>query len=290
MMRFLHDQAYAKLNLYLRVGERRGDGYHELTTVFQSVTLRDELALTMHHGGGVSLRCNLPWLPTDGRNLAVRAAELFYASAGIENKGLYLNIRKSIPVGAGMAGGSTDAAAVLRTLNRAYGEPLSQEDLSALALSLGADVPFCLTGGAALAKGVGERLRPSPMLPDCFIVICKPPFSVSTKAAFALFDENGGPQDAPDESAVLAALESRSLPRVADALFNSLEAPVETARPAIRDIRLRLRELGALNARMTGSGSAVFGLFEDQAEAKHAFDTLKKQYKETYLTQPGGVL
>ena len=286
-MRILHDKAYAKLNLYLRVDEKREDGYHELTTVFQSVALHDDLAMTLHGSGGVSLRCNLPWLPRDERNLAVKAATLFYETAGLENHGLYLNISKKIPVGAGMAGGSTDAAAVLRTLNRTHGTPLSPAALSALALKLGADVPFCLAGGAALAKGVGERLLPVPAMPNCPIVICKPPFSVSTKAAFALFDEFPH-QDAPGEEPIQAALKAGDPEQVAAALYNSLEGPVESSRPVIRDIRLQLVALGALNARMTGSGSAVFGLFSEEKTAKTAFDALKKQYRETYLTRPGG--
>ena len=286
-MRILHDRAYAKLNLYLRVGARREDGYHELTTVLQQISLCDELSLTLHHGGGVSLRTNLPWLPRDGRNLAVRAAELFFETAGLENRGLYLNIRKSIPVGAGMAGGSTDAAAVLRTLNRAYGTPLSAERLAQAGLTLGADVPFCLSGGAALAGGVGERLRPSAPLPPCTVVVAKPPFSVSTKAAFGLFDGFTQPEP-PDPSAMLAALAAGELRAVAAALYNSLEGPVVAARPAIGTIRDRLLSLGALGARMTGSGAAVFGLFDDERAARAAYDALKKQYKETYLVRPGG--
>ena len=288
-MKILHDDARAKLNLYLRVGTRRTDGYHELTTLFQTVALHDELSLTLHRHGGISLRSNLPWLPRDGRNLAVRAAEAFFEAAGLVNSGLYLNIRKSIPIGAGMAGGSTDAAAVLRLLNRAFDLPLSPEALSVLALTLGADVPFCLTGGAALAGGVGERLQSVPTMPDCPIVICKPPFSMPTKTAFALFDAYP-PQDAPEETALLAALMAGDLGQISAALYNSLEAPVEEMRPAVRHIRLQLLDLGALGARMTGSGSAVFGLFTDEKTAKTAFSALKKQYKETYLTQPGGTV
>ena len=286
-MNVLHDKAYAKLNLYLRVGARREDGYHELCTVFQTVTLCDELSLTLHRQGGVSLRSNLPWLPRDGRNLAVRAAELFFETLGRDNPGLYLNLRKRVPVGAGMAGGSTDAAAVLRTLNRAFGRPLSAERLAEAALSLGADVPFCLRGGTALAGGVGERLRPAPALPDCPIVVAKPPFSVSTKLAFGLFDEYPAAQP-PDERALLDALARQDLPGAAAALYNSLEAPVVAARPAIGALRERLLELGALGARMTGSGAAVFGLFGEDQAAKKAYETLKKQYRETYLVRPGG--
>jgi len=284
-MRILHDRAYAKINLYLRVGARREDGYHELTTVFQTVSLCDELSLTLHRRGGISLRTNLPWLPRDGRNLAWRAAELFFERAGIQNEGLYLNIRKNVPVGAGMAGGSTDAAAVLRTLNRAFRAPFTPEQLAALGLELGADVPFCLTGGAALAGGVGERLRPVPALPDCPVVIVKPAFSVSTKQAFGLFDAFP-PAPPGDERAMLAALEAGDPARVAAALENALEGPVAAAHPAIAALRERLLACGALGARMTGSGSAIFGLFGDERTARAAHETLKKQYRETYLARP----
>ena len=286
-MKILRDRAYAKINLYLRVGARREDGYHELTTVFQQVSLCDELSLTLHRGGGISLRANLPWLPRDGKNLAVRAAELFFERSGVENRGLYLNLRKNIPVGAGMAGGSTDAAAVLRLLNRAYGAPLSAQALAETALALGADVPFCLSGGAALAGGVGERLRPVPPLPPCHIVVSKPPLSVSTRAAFGLFDEYP-PQEAPGAEDMLAALAGGELRAVADALWNSLEGPVAASRPVIAEIRAALLGAGALGARMTGSGSAVFGLYDDAAAAKKAAETLRRRWRETYLIKPEG--
>ena len=180
-MRQYKGRARAKLNLYLEVGPRREDGYHDLCTVFQTIDLYDKVAITVHDKGGISLKCNWPYLPTDNRNLAYRAAELFFAHTGKDNPGIYINMKKVIPVGAGMAGGSTDAAAVLRLLNRAFGYPLSKRELLELGLQLGADVPFCLMGGTMLAEGVGEQLSPLPDLPPCGIVVCKPGFSVATK-------------------------------------------------------------------------------------------------------------
>ena len=156
-MKTISGKAFAKLNLYLSVEGLRTDGYHELETVFQAVDLCDLVAITVHRQGGISLRCSLPYLPTDGRNLAVKAAELFFELSGVQNPGLNINIKKNIPVGAGMAGGSTDAACVLRLLNRAFGMPLGEKALHRGAQSLGADVPFCLMGGTALAGGTGEK-------------------------------------------------------------------------------------------------------------------------------------
>lgn len=285
MKRTFSGEAFAKLNLYLGVSGLREDGYHELETVFQSVDLCDLVSLTLHKQGGISLRCNLPYLPCDGRNLAVRAAELFFRTAGIENPGVNINIKKRIPVGAGMAGGSTDAACVLRLLNRAYGKPLSDRVLSEAALTLGADVPFCLRGGTALATGVGEKLRQLRPMPDCRIVAVKPSFSVSTKAAFALFDERAR-EKAPGAAQMLSALENGSTEAIARALYNSLEAPVAEQEPLIARLRDVLAENGALGARMTGSGSAVFGIFADTETAQAAAQKAEALCRNVYLTAP----
>ena len=180
MTKIISGKAFAKLNLYLGVRGLRPDGYHELETVFQSIDLCDLVAITFHKRGGVSFRSNLPYLPGDSRNLAVKAAELFFQTTGLPNPGVHINIKKVIPVGAGMAGGSTDAACVLRLLNQAFGMPLSHRALAETALRLGADVPFCLWGGTALAGGVGEQLKPLPTLDRGWIVAAKPGFSVST--------------------------------------------------------------------------------------------------------------
>ena len=171
MTKIISGKAFAKLNLYLGVRGLRPDGYHELETVFQSIDLCDLVAITFHKRGGVSFRSNLPYLPGDSRNLAVKAAELFFQTTGLPNPGVHINIKKVIPVGAGMAGGSTDAACVLRLLNQAFGMPLSHRALAETALRLGADVPFCLWGGTALAGGVGEQLKPLPTLDRGWITV-----------------------------------------------------------------------------------------------------------------------
>lgn len=284
-MKTFNGTAFAKLNLYLGIHGLREDGYHELETVFQAIDLCDLVSVAVHHRGGISLRCNRPYLPCDNRNLAYKAAEAFFRAAGVENPGLHINIKKVIPVGAGMAGGSTDAACVLRLLNRAFGLPLSDKKLAETALTLGADVPFCLWGGTALAGGVGEKLKPLSPMPDCFLVVGKPSFSVSTKAAFALYDERPR-QVCPPSSAVTAALEQGDLQALGAGMFNALEEPVAGQHPAIGQVIRQLEKDGALGARMTGSGSAVFGIFAEEAAAKKAAQNIRRLCRETFVTRP----
>lgn len=284
-MRTFEEKAFAKLNLYLGIHGLREDGYHELETVFQAIDLCDLVALSVHRRGGISLRCNLPFLPTDNRNLAVKAAEAFFRASGLENPGLNINIKKVIPVGAGMAGGSTDAACVLRLLNRAFGMPLCDKKLAETALSLGADVPFCLYGGTALAKGVGEKLQPLAAMPDCFLVVAKPNFSVATKDAFSLYDRQPA-VDYPASGALLRGLEQGDLKAVADNLYNALEAPVGGQKPLILRLRETLSRQGALGARMTGSGSAVFGIFDTEDKARQAAVQARKLCRDVFVCRP----
>ena len=184
-----------------------------------------------------------------------------------------------------MAGGSTDAACVLRLLNRAFDRPLSKEQLAETALKLGADVPFCLWGGTALAGGVGEKLKPLAPMPECFIVVAKPHFSVSTKAAFGLYDQQPD-LHCPHSGAMVQALERGDLRAISTNLYNSLEKPVGGQHPRILQLVERLESAGALGARMTGSGSAVFGIFDDRQKAKKAMPGLRLLCREVYLTRP----
>jgi len=284
-MRTYNETAFAKLNLYLGIHGLREDGYHELETVFQSIDLQDMVGISVHDKGGISLRCNKRFLPTDERNLAYKAALAFFEAARIDNPGLHINIKKVIPVGAGMAGGSTDAACVLRLLNRAFDRPLSREQLAETALKLGADVPFCLWGGTALAGGVGEKLKKLAPMPDCFIVVAKPHFSVSTKVAFGLYDSLPA-HNCPSSQAIVRALEQGDVKALAQNLYNSLEGPVGDKHPRILQLVERLNNAGALGARMTGSGSAVFGIFDDDHKAKKAVQGLRLLCREVYLTRP----
>ncbi len=285
-MTALAAQANAKINLFLAVGERRADGYHELDTVFHEVGLCDSVSITLHGRGGIKLKSNRGYLPDDSRNLAWKAAALFFDESGVKNPGLYINIKKNIPVGGGMGGGSADAAAVLTMLNRRYGSPLDKQRLMSAALKLGADVPFCVMGGAAHAGGIGELMTAVPPLPRCEIVVCKPNVSVSTKAAYAMVDEwrEGREVERVDSGGMRSALECGDLTGICAALYNDFEPPIMDKYPKIARAKAAISALGALGTLMSGSGAAVFGIFAGGgAEAKRE---LEREFGEVFLTGP----
>lgn len=278
-------RACAKLNLSLDVTGKRPDGYHEMKMVMASVSLCDELTLRLTDDGAVRASCNLPYVPADESNLACRAARLLLDRTGHPELGAALDIRKRIPVGAGMAGGSTDAAAVLRGLNGLLGAPLDDAALSALGGELGSDVPYCLFGGAALATGRGDELSPLPPVPDCAVVVCKPYFPISTPMLFSRLDLKRI-RCRPDTEALCAALADGDLPRLARRMYNVFEDVLPRRCAAVGEIKTRLLDLGALGAVMTGTGSAVFGLFDDDAAAKRAFDALRQDFRDCFLARP----
>lgn len=284
-MRTYTTRAYAKLNLSLDIRGLRPDGYHELESVMQTVSLYDTVTLTLGKGQGITMACDLPYIPTDDRNLAVRAALLFYQELGKPAPDLFIDIEKKIPVGAGMAGGSTNAAAVLRLLNQAEGKPFSAAELQSLGLRLGADVPFCLVGGTCLCGGVGEQLTPLPAMPDCGILIAKPAASVSTKIAYGLFDA-WEPKIRADIPAMEAALRAGDLAAVASAMGNSLEAPIMAHKPVIAAVRDRMAAAGPLGAMMTGSGSAVFAIFPNIAAARRAMNACRRLAPTVMVVRP----
>lgn len=277
--------APAKINLTLDITGRRPDGYHTMQMVMQAVDLCDRVTITRRPQPGILLRCSRPDLPQGPGNLAWRAAERFLAQVGRPGDGLEIVLEKRIPSQAGLAGGSADGAGVLRGLNALYGSPLSEEALCALALPLGADVPFCLVGGTVLAQGIGEAFTPLPALPACHIVIAKPQVGVSTAAAFARFDREGC-RRRPDTPGMVAALRAGSLPQVGQALCNVLE---ETAAlPEVAALRRQMEQSGALGSAMTGSGSAVFALFAGEEPARRCCEGLRAAAPEVFLTRPLG--
>ncbi len=278
-------RACAKLNLSLDVTGKRPDGFHEMKMVMTSIALCDELTLRLTDDGAVRARCSLPYVPTDESNLACSAARLFLDRTGHSECGAELDIRKRIPVGAGMAGGSTDAAAVLRGLNALFGMPLDAGALAELGGELGSDVPYCLAGGTVLATGRGEVLSPLPPLPDCAVVVCKPGFPISTPMLFSRLDLKKL-RCRPDTEALCAALADGDLPRLARRMYNIFEDVLPRRCAAVGEIKARLLDLGALGAVMTGTGSAVFGLFDDEAAARRAFDALRPDYRDCFLTRP----
>ncbi len=278
-------EAFAKLNLTLDVLGRRPDGYHDLRMVMQTVDLADALTLEEAPDGTLSVRSGLPFLPTGEKNLAAAAALRFWEALGAERRGLAITIRKRIPVCAGMGGGSSDAAAVLRALNREAGEPFSPAELARIGERVGSDVPYCVLGGTALAEGRGERLTPLPALPACWVVVCKPEFSVSTPELFAKID-SVRPRCRPDTEGAVAALAAGDLGGVARRMYNVFEDVLpERHRARVAAIKHELIQCGALGANMTGTGSAVFGLFSDRTTAEAACERLREFGREIFLAR-----
>ncbi len=285
-MERIERRACAKLNLTLDILGRRPDGYHDLRMVMQSVSLSDAITILPGAEPGVHAATSLPFLPAGEKNLAVIAARRFWAAAGLPEENLCISIEKAIPVCAGLAGGSADAAAVLRALNEHYGMPLSEEELLAAAAEVGSDVPFCVLGGTALAEGRGERLTPLRPLPECAIVLCKPPFSVSTPELFRAADAVKL-RCHPDTAGMLDAVARGDLPGICRRMYNVFEDVLPEPRAGtVREIKHILLEHGALGACMSGTGPTVFGIFGSETGASSAFDDLKRDWPDTFLTRP----
>ncbi|MBQ7248446.1 MAG: 4-(cytidine 5'-diphospho)-2-C-methyl-D-erythritol kinase [Deltaproteobacteria bacterium] len=278
------EKSYAKLNLSLDVLSRRDDGYHDLCMVMCSVEVHDDVCLSLRSDGIITSESNLPWLPRDERNLAVRAAKAFFAESGQETLGADIRMVKRVPVGAGMAGGSANAAAVLRALNVLTGAHMSADRLREIALTVGSDVPYCVQGGVALARGRGEVLTPLPDLPECRIVICKPSFSISTADLFHRLDGRAL-RAHPDTSGLTEALRSGDLAGVARRMYNVFEDALPRNCAEVFSIRSELLDHGALGAIMTGTGSAVFGVFDSPDAAESAHAALAGRYRDCFLTR-----
>lgn len=276
-------KAYAKINLALDVVGTRPDGYHEVRMIMQTINLYDRIELGITAQPGITVKSSLSFLPNDEGNLAYRAAKLFLTETGCES-GVHINILKKIPVAAGMAGGSSDAAAVLLGLNELMSAGFSKKQLSELGVRIGADVPFCILGGTALAEGIGEVLTPLRPFRKGHCLIVKPSFSVSTPWAYS----NLKPAEElshPDVDRLLEAVEQGDYEALCQGAGNVLESVVIPANPAIRTIKARMRDLGADLALMSGSGPTVFGLFSEHEAAKKAYYDFKvgKYGKSTYL-------
>lgn len=279
----MQTKAYAKLNLTLDILRRRDDGYHDLQMVMQSIDLADDLEITPAQGTG-SMSTTLSYLPSDGRNLAQIAAQAFREATGSALQ-VDIAIRKRIPVCAGMAGGSSDAAAVLRAMDALAGTGLTPGRLAEIGQNVGSDVPYCVLGGTALAEGRGEALTPLPPLPPCHIVVCKPPFPISTPQLFSRVDVRRIARR-PDTVGLLTALRAGDLVEVARRMYNVFEDVLEHRRQnEIGAIKAALIDCGALGASMTGSGPTVFGLFDHPSAARAAFEQLRGSYQDVFLCQ-----
>lgn len=277
-------EAHAKINLTLDVTGRRPNGYHDVCMVMQSIGIHDIVTVRTGTGTGlIELKITDSELPTDRNNLAYRAAELFLEKMQLDCDGIQIEIEKHNPIAAGLAGGSTDAAAVIMLLDQLYDTRLSGKKRMELGLKLGADVPFCLAGGTMLAEGIGEKLTRLPDAPQFFVVLCKPPFAVSTPAIYRAIDSAEIAQR-PDTSAMLHALEISDAEAVAKQLCNVMQSVTANMLPEVDEICTVMKENGALGAIMSGSGPSVFGLFTNEVKAEHTKALLARRYEETFLT------
>ncbi len=274
--------ANAKINLSLDVVGKRADGYHLLQMVMQSVSLHDTVAMRKNEDGAIRLTCTAPEIPCDEQNIAHRSAALFLSHCGI-SAGVDIHIEKRIPSQAGLGGGSADGAAVFVGLNRLFQAGLSEQELCELGVQVGADVPFCVCGGARLCEGIGEIMTPLPTLPDCTILLCKPDLNINTGEAYRRIDD-GAISARPDTAALCAGLAAGDLRQIGSHLRNVFESAIPL--PVVEEIKAVMRQHKALGACMSGSGSTAFGLFDDPAAAEQCAQVLRRAFSEVYLTKP----
>ena len=277
-------KAYAKINLGLDVIGRLENGYHEVKMVMQTVGIYDELSFEKTEAG-IVVTTDSGELPTDENNLIYKAAKLMLETYGI-TEGVRIHLQKNIPIAAGMAGGSTDAAATMKGISKLFELNRPLRELRDLGVKIGADVPYCIMGGTALAEGIGEKLTPLPAAPECFLVVAKPDINVSTKYVYEHLDAEGVCEH-PDIDGMVKAIEDGSLQGILDRMGNVLETVTVKAHPIIDTIKIRMKELGAVEAMMSGSGPTVFGVFVDEGRAREAYEQLKEEElaKQIFLTE-----
>ncbi len=281
-MTTLYEGALAKVNLTLDVLGRREDGYHDLQSVMQTVSIRDDIEIDVGTGSPWILTCDKEGIPRDEANLAWKAAKVFCDTAKVDPQGIAIRITKRIPSQAGLGGGSADAGAVLRALNRHFDEPFSVYALCEVGALVGSDVPFCTLCGTAMAEGRGERLRKLPDIPECFFVVCKPEFSVSTPELYRVLDEKAIAKR-PDNRAMENAILAGDLGGIAENLCNVFDPVVTAEHLELNYIKSIMNTYGALGSQMTGSGSAVFGIFDSFEYAAVACNMLKDNYPQIFI-------
>lgn len=284
-MTTLYEGAFAKLNLTLDVLGMRPDGYHDLKSVMQTISIRDDIEIDVDTGKPWSLECSVEGIPTDERNLAWKAAKIFCEQTGKQPDGISIRILKRIPMEAGLAGGSADAAAVLRALNRHYGDPLSIFALAELGALVGSDVPFCVVGGTCVVEGRGERLRKLPDLPDCCFVVCKPDFSSSTPELYKKIDARVIGKR-PDHLAMESAILAGDLLKISQNVHNVFDPIVTEEHLELNYIKSIFNTYGAIGQQMTGSGSAVFAVVPDFERCAVICNMLKENYPQVYIAKP----
>ena len=277
-------RAYAKINIGLDVLRRRNDGYHEVRMIMQTVDIYDDLLFEKTKQPGIVLRTDHEELPIDGDNLVCKAAALLFREKGI-NEGVKITLTKRIPIAAGMAGGSSDAAAAMRGLNELFQMGYSTKELQELGVKLGADIPYCIVGGTMLSEGIGEILTPLPAPPDCFLVVAKPDINVSTGFVYGNLRADMLTEH-PDIDGMIEALNMGSLKGITDRLGNVLETVTTKEYPIIEELKALLCNRGAQNALMSGSGPTVFGIFTDRSLAEAAAKEVRERgfAKQAYVT------
>ena len=284
-------KALAKINLGLDVLRRREDGYHEVKMIMQTIGLHDDLEIRKTKTPGIQVKTNLYYLPTNENNLVYKAAKLLMDEFQIQD-GVSIQLKKRIPVAAGMAGGSSDGAAVLWGINQMYGLGLSMQALMERGVRLGADVPYCIQRGTALAEGIGEKLSVLPSMPKCTILIAKPGISVSTKFVYENLHANDlKPEQHPDVHSMIEAMRQKDLGLLCSRMGNVLETVTIPAYPVINEIKRTMMDNGAIGSMMSGSGPTVFGIFDSPVAAKQAMKAVRaaKLAKQICLTTPYNV-
>lgn len=298
-MEHIEIKAYAKINLALDVTGRRDNGYHDVRMIMQSINLYDELMIcrkprnpeenetgTPDEAGRITIVSDTKDIPLNEDNLIYKAAKLLMDEYGID-EGIYIELKKNIPVAAGMAGGSTDAAAVFKGMNSLFDLEMTPEKMCDLGVRIGADVPYCIMGGTALSEGIGEILTPLSPIPDCCILIAKPDISVSTGYVYTTFDSLKEKRH-PDVDAMINAIDSGDIRSISKLLGNSLEGVTQEEYPVIKKIKQIMLGNNALGALMSGSGPTVFGIYEDRSDAEAAADILRQYFyaKDIFVTGP----
>lgn len=277
-------KALGKINLGLDVLGRRPNGYHDVRMVMQTVYLYDQILLEKTDKEGISLETNLFYLPVNENNLAYRAAKMLIDEFAIK-EGVHISLEKHIPVAAGMAGGSSNAAAALYGMNRLFQLGLTDQELMDRGVQLGADVPYCIMRGTVLAEGIGEKLTPLPAMPKCHVLLAKPPISVSTQKVYEKLDAQEVTKH-PDIDGILLGLQTGDLKKITSSMGNVLENVTITEYPQIERIKDVMKEEGALNAMMSGSGPTVFGIYDDKMLARRAAARIREEQlaKQVHVT------
>lgn len=284
-MTTLYEGAFAKVNLTLDVLGKREDGYHDIKSIMQAISVRDDIEIDIGTGKPWKILCDKEGIPTDERNLAWKAAEVFFRVIGKDPDGIEIRITKRIPTEAGLAGGSADAAAVLRALNRHYDNPLSIYALAELGSQVGSDVPFCVVCGTAMVEGRGERLRKLPDMPDCCFVICKPDFASSTPELYKKLDSVAIARR-PDHQAMESAILAGDLDKIGQNLWNVFDPVVTEEHLELNYIKSIFNTYGSIGQQMSGSGSAVFAIVKEFEYAAVICNMLKDNYSQVFIAKP----